>query len=62
MLDLLNRYAHGLVAVPIFNALRVRGAIIKLYNLLGVSPEQLTRELAANPWQWAAPMFPRAEG
>ncbi|PYS30179.1 MAG: hypothetical protein DMG11_06165, partial [Acidobacteria bacterium] len=48
MLEILNRYAHGLSSIPILHALRARGCLARLAEAAPVSTEDLAREFSAN--------------
>ncbi len=48
MLELLNRYCHGLVSIPVLHALRERGVLARLAESTPVSVEQLAYELSPN--------------
>ena len=48
MLEILNRYAHGLASIPILHALRERGCLARLAEAGPVSAERLAREFSAN--------------
>jgi acyl transferase domain-containing protein/SAM-dependent methyltransferase len=48
MLELLNRYSHGLVSIPILHTLRETGCLASLEETVAFSSEQLARELSAN--------------
>src|SRR5262245_42847099 len=48
MLEILNRYSHGLASIPIIHALRERGCLARLAEAGPVSAERLAREFSAN--------------
>jgi len=48
MLEILNRYAHGLSSIPILHALRERGCLARLAGTAPVSAEELAHEFSAN--------------
>src|SRR5260370_1091745 len=48
MLEMLNRYSHGLAAIPILHALRERGCLARLAETASISAEQLASEFSAN--------------
>jgi acyl transferase domain-containing protein/SAM-dependent methyltransferase/acyl carrier protein len=48
MLEILNRYSHGLASIPTIHALRERGCLDYLEESATFSLEQLTREFCAN--------------
>src|SRR5215212_5920379 len=48
MLEILNRYAHGLTSIPILHALRERGFLARLGGTVPLSGEELAREFSAN--------------
>jgi acyl transferase domain-containing protein/enoyl-CoA hydratase/carnithine racemase/acyl carrier protein/SAM-dependent methyltransferase len=48
MLEILNRYSHGLASIPIVHALRERGCLERLAETVPVSAEELAREFSAN--------------
>jgi len=47
MLEILNRYSHGLASIPILHALRERGCLARL-ETAAVSAEELAHEFSAN--------------
>jgi acyl transferase domain-containing protein/SAM-dependent methyltransferase len=49
MLEVLNRYAHGVTAIPIFHALRKRGLISRIEQSSTFSLSQLAREFSVAP-------------
>jgi acyl transferase domain-containing protein/enoyl-CoA hydratase/carnithine racemase/acyl carrier protein/SAM-dependent methyltransferase/NADP-dependent 3-hydroxy acid dehydrogenase YdfG len=49
MLEILNRYSHGLASIPILVALRDRGCLARIAQAGSVSAEELAREFSANP-------------
>ena len=48
MLEILNRYSHGLASIPVLHALRERGCLARLAETVPVSAEELAREFSAN--------------
>src|SRR5260370_23890864 len=48
MLEILNRYSHGLASIPILHALRERCCLARLAETAAVSPDQLEQEFSAN--------------
>jgi acyl transferase domain-containing protein/enoyl-CoA hydratase/carnithine racemase/acyl carrier protein/SAM-dependent methyltransferase len=48
MLEMLNRYAHGLSSIPVLHALRERGCLARLAGAVPVSVEDLAREFSGN--------------
>src|SRR5260370_7834344 len=48
MLEMLNRYSHGLAAIPILHALRERGCLARLAETPSISAEQLASQFSAN--------------
>src|SRR6478672_347727 len=48
MLEILNRYAHGLASIPFLHALQKRGCLGYLADTALVSAEQLAEEFSAN--------------
>ncbi|MBO0800144.1 MAG: hypothetical protein J2P31_15090, partial [Blastocatellia bacterium] len=48
MLEILNRYAHGLASIPILHALREHGCLSYLEEAGPSSAERLAREFSAN--------------
>ncbi|HXI26613.1 MAG TPA: hypothetical protein VNG71_22365, partial [Pyrinomonadaceae bacterium] len=48
MLEILNRYSHGLASIPILQALRERGCLARLSETVPFSAWQLASEFSAN--------------
>src|SRR5262245_25805962 len=48
MLEILNRYSHGLASIPILHALRERGCLARLAEAGPISAERLAHEFSAN--------------
>jgi len=52
MLELLNRYSHGLASIPLLHALKEKGCLTHLEAAGTFSSEPLARELSANRGGW----------
>jgi polyketide synthase PksN len=48
MLEVLNRYSHGLTSVPILVALRERGCLARLAGTVAITAEEMADEFSAN--------------
>lgn len=48
MFETLNRYSHGLAAIPLFHALRARGCVAAMEEAGTFSSRQLVRKFSAN--------------
>ena len=48
MLEILNRYSHGLASIPLIHALRERGCLTRMEKAASVSAEELACEFSAN--------------